>query len=70
MKIKRWDLPDETVGTEKGIMVSVTTQEAMMIIRSLSNQILNETCNAGRSEMFDHETGEYFSVAVDDNANG
>lgn len=57
MKIKQWD---KDTG---GMMVLVTQQEAISIIKSLAHQIKVKDCNNGREEFFDDD-GREFSIGV------
>lgn len=47
----------------KGYMVKVNKDEAVQLIHSLSEQIINKDPNVGRTE-FNTIKGEYFSIAV------
>ncbi len=60
MHITKWDNPEVT-----GVLVRVTTQEAIRLIRSLAHQIEKNDPEYGRAEFYTKD-GEYFSVAVAD----
>jgi len=71
MKIKRWDeeslrkIGDYESGN--GTMVVISPEEALKLIRCLSNQLLTRSSSPlGRKEFFDEE-GEYFSIVVETN---
>lgn len=57
MEITRWKKRDS-----RGEMVRVTPTEAVRIINSLTNQLLNKSPNSGRAE-FDTDLG-YFSISI------
>lgn len=70
MKIKRWDKEDlkkddAEYDSGSGTMVVVSQYEATLLIRCLSNQLLDKSGSPlGRKEFFDNN-GDYFSIVVD-----
>ncbi len=68
MKIKRWDEESleklDVRESGNGTMVVVSEEEAITLIRCLSNQLLKKNSPLGRKEFFDNN-GEYFSIVVD-----
>lgn len=58
MKMYSWRKP-ESVGS----MLNVTEREALMIIQSLTNQLVSRNSNVGRAEF--SMGGKYFSIAVE-----
>lgn len=61
MKITSWKKGKKH--DSSGTFIQVSTEEAIRIIMSLSNQIYNKSSNDGREEMYTEE-GEYFTIAV------
>ena len=55
----------EVVKLNEGYFVSMTKQEALMTIQSLSEQMAKKSPNAGRVEM----GTPYFTIAVKDDSN-
>lgn len=51
------------VGEEKGYIVKVSPEEAMRLIKSLSNQMMKGSASVGREEFYT-EDEEYFTIAV------
>ncbi len=70
MNIKRWneeDLKkdDANCDSGNGTMVIVSRYETILLIRCLSNQLLDKCSSPlGRKEFFD-DNGDYFSIVVD-----
>jgi hypothetical protein len=62
MKIEAWEHGDS------GIMVLVSSHEAMKIIQSISAQLVGGSPNVGRMEFHAEKNGRmgYFSIAVVD----
>lgn len=67
MKITRWE--NDSMGTP-GSMVYLSRQEALVVIRSLTTQLLERSSNSGRAEFHTEDSQEYFSIAVMDNEDG
>jgi hypothetical protein len=57
MKIVKWEKD------RGGQMVRISKKEALLIIQSLTSQMLSKNCNIERAE-FTTEDGSYFSIAV------
>lgn len=51
---------------DNGFFVNVTREEAMRIIETLANQIMNNNMNSGRAEFFkrSEEDTSYFTIGV------
>ncbi len=66
MRISKWNKKKTTFRPQqKGMMISVTYQEALTLIESLAHQLSTNSCNGGRAEHICRD-GSYFSIAVDD----
>lgn len=63
MRVNTWEKSEQR---SAGYMVQVNKTEAIQIAHTLLDQIIINSCNAGRFE-FTTEKGEYFSIAVVDN---
>lgn len=53
----------EIIRNKKELFIRVTTKEAMQIIKSMTDQIIKNSPNAGRKEFYSNK-GEYFTIAV------
>lgn len=53
---------------DDGFFVNVTREEAMQIIKTLADQILNNNSNSERAEFFKRTTEDtsYFTICVDE----
>jgi len=51
------------LNTKKHLYIRMCRKEAMLLIRSLSNQIISNSPNIGREETFT-TTGEDFTISV------
>ena len=61
MDIKQWDIKGDP--PSRGMMVRLTVEEAIKMIKSMSHQIMASDPNVGVETIFCHDAGE-FSIRV------
>jgi hypothetical protein len=54
------------INKDKYLMIRVTKKEALALIKSLSNQLLENNCNSGRLESPASGDFNFISIAVND----